>query len=148
MRRTKAPLLCRVDQQILKAIHLLSSDSSNIVIVSSGATTRNLASVFPNENVWLAAENGAYVRPPRALWPEFGIEEADGSEWLCMYENLNLQWVKSVEQVCPLFCMVCCAQAVLFATVRSGLAVQRFLAYGTHVALYSSQHLRHVVIQV
>lgn len=75
-------------------------------MISSGTTTAKLAEAFPNENVWLAAENGAYLRPPRALWDAFETAH-EGSEWICLYENLNLSWVASVQQVrrqhaCPI----------------------------------------------
>jgi Trehalose-phosphatase len=89
---------CSVDCQILSAVHLLAENPKNVVVVSSGATIDKLAATFSGDNLWLAAENGAYVRPPRALWDKFGIEEG-GHEWICLYENLNFSWVNSVEQV-------------------------------------------------
>jgi trehalose-6-phosphatase len=94
----RAPVVCRTERQLLHAVKHLAADPTNIVVVSSGATTACLAAAFPNSNIWLAAENGAFLRPPNALWGEFNIDESS-SEWLCLYESLNLSWVKSVEQV-------------------------------------------------
>lgn len=88
----------RVNDQIYEAVCLLSADPDSTIVISSGTTTAKLAEAFPNGDVWLAAENGAYLRPPRALWDTFDTA-ADGSEWICLYENLNLSWVASVQQV-------------------------------------------------
>ena len=96
----KCATSCRVDEHILQMLHALAQDSSNVVVIVSGATTAKLCSAFlpmlDQSNVWLAAENGAFMRPPRLLWDMFSVSE--GSEWICLYENLNFSWVKSVEQ--------------------------------------------------
>jgi trehalose-6-phosphatase len=99
-----------VDEHILQMLHVLAQDSSNVVVIVSGATTAKLCSAFlpllDQSNVWLAAENGAFMRPPRPLWDMFSVSE--GSEWICLYENLNFSWVKSVEQawLCTALCSV------------------------------------------
>ena len=86
----------RVDKQIMAAVRVLAADPANTIVISSGSTAAKLTDAFQDLDVWLAAENGAYVRPPRARWAAFGVEE--GAEWLPLYENLNFSWVKSVEQ--------------------------------------------------
>lgn len=88
----------RLDLTILAAIAALAADPRNVVVITSGATTAKLSAAFADvEGVWLAAENGVYLRPPRALAARCGLDA--GAEWLCLYENLSFSWVKSVEQV-------------------------------------------------
>jgi hypothetical protein len=96
-------LACRVDEDILGMLRTLAQDSANIIVIVSGATTAKLCTAFlpllDQSSVWLAAENGAFMRPPRSLWDAFSVSE--GTEWICLYENLSFSWVKSVEQVSP-----------------------------------------------
>lgn len=85
----------------MQMLRLLAADSANVIVIISGATAAKLCAAFTSllqhNNVWLAAENGTFMRPPPALWEAFSV--AEGSEWVTLYENLNFSWVKSVEQV-------------------------------------------------
>lgn len=86
----------------MQMLRLLAADSANVIIIISGATAAKLCTAFASllqyNNVWLAAENGTFMRPPPGWWEAFSV--GDGTEWVTLYENLNFSWVKSVEQVC------------------------------------------------
>jgi trehalose-6-phosphatase len=96
---------CRANDQIFKAVEILCTNPANVVVILSGTTSAKLAAEFASDKVWLAAENGVYVRPPKSLWEAFDIHDSVSS-WLCLYENLNLSWVASVLQACLCFMFV------------------------------------------
>lgn len=133
----RSQVSCRVDEHILQMLHALAQDSNNVVVIVSGATTAKLCSAFlpmlDQSNVWLAAENGAFMRPPRLLWDMFSVSE--GSEWICLYENLNFSWVKSVEQARPRtllrsVSLLCCGHGCRMLT-RCGAGVRVLLSAHT-----------------
>ena len=67
-------------------------DPSVEIVIFSGSQKERLAEVFATLPVWLAAENGAVVRPP------------DSSEWMTVVETSGGEWKESVQLVLEYFC--------------------------------------------
>ena len=119
----------------MQMLRLLAADSANVIVIISGATAAKLcaafASLLQHNNVWLAAENGTFMRPPPALWEAFSV--AEGSEWVTLYENLNFSWVKSVEQVRTHAVHVCANGCVVeAAAVKTDAALPGGRCRGMH----------------
>ena len=75
----------------------LARDPRTTVVIISGSECSKLESLFGHLPVWLAAENGVYVRAPAAA-------DAPSPEWTMTMENLNMGWVESVLPVFDYFC--------------------------------------------
>ena len=56
--------MTRVNPTVYNSIASLSNDPNTTVVVFSGSDKAKLDEVFGNLNVWLAAENGIFMRPP------------------------------------------------------------------------------------
>ncbi len=48
----------------VEAVRMCPQDPANVVVIFSGSETSKLDEIFGHLPVWLAAENGVYVRPP------------------------------------------------------------------------------------
>lgn len=83
--------LTRVHPSVHATIRKLAADPRTRVVVFSGSERARLDEVFGDLPVWLAAENGVFMRPP-------------GGEWEANYEKLNLDWMESVQLVFDYFC--------------------------------------------
>ncbi|XP_022847634.1 alpha,alpha-trehalose-phosphate synthase [UDP-forming] 1-like [Olea europaea var. sylvestris] len=69
----------------------LCNDPKTTIVVLSGSETRVLDDIFGEYNMWLAAENGMFLR-------------STGGEWMTtMPEHLNMDWVDSVMHVFEYF---------------------------------------------
>ena len=56
--------MTRVNPTVYNSIAALSSDPHTTVVVFSGSDKAKLDETFGDLNVWLAAENGIFMRPP------------------------------------------------------------------------------------
>lgn len=69
--------MTRVNPTVYNSIASLSNEPNTTVVVFSGSDKAKLDEVFGNLNVWLAAENGIFMRPP----PD---EDGDQEVW-CLH---------------------------------------------------------------
>lgn len=56
--------MTKVNPTVYDSILSLSNDADTTVVVFSGSDKARLDETFGNLNVWLAAENGIFMRPP------------------------------------------------------------------------------------
>ncbi|KAL3135793.1 Trehalose-6-P synthase/phosphatase complex synthase subunit [Trebouxia sp. C0010 RCD-2024] len=89
--------LTRVNPTVYNSIATLSNGPNTTVVVFSGSDKAKLDEVFGSLNVWLAAENGIFMRPP----PD---EDGDQEDWATMGELPKKEWMESVQLVFDYFC--------------------------------------------
>ncbi|KAL8510050.1 hypothetical protein ACS0TY_017034 [Phlomoides rotata] len=70
---------------------LLCNDPNTTIVVLSGSDRAVLDDNFGEYNMWLAAENGMFLRPTKGEW------------MTTMPEHLNMDWVDSVQHVLEYF---------------------------------------------
>ena len=99
--------------QVISSIHELCKDPDNTVVIFSGSETVKLEEMFATLPVWLAAENGVYVRPPnhlsrkKSLGLPLGSQEGQGREggsWVALFDTINREWMEAVHTVLDYFC--------------------------------------------
>ncbi len=66
--------MTRVNPTVYNSIASLSNEPNTTVVVFSGSDKARLDETFGNLNVWLAAENGIFMRPP---------PDEDGDQEVC-----------------------------------------------------------------
>ena len=88
-----------VHPESLRYLAALTRNPDNIIVILSGSTTESLAKKFKGVDLWLAAENGLYLRPP----PPAGQDWEDSQGWIQMQEEVNLEWMDSVKLVFDYF---------------------------------------------
>ena len=86
-----------INPECRRHIEELSEDPANIVVVFSGSMRHSLEKKFIGLNVWLAAENGFFLRPPIVDRPSLN------EDWIPMQEETTLDWMQSVELVFEYF---------------------------------------------
>lgn len=91
--------LTRVHPTVKDSIRKVCTDPNTVVCIFSGSEKSKLASAFGELPVWLAAENGCFIRPPRQ---EGQSQKAD--EWIETIEASNMDWMESVQLVFDYFC--------------------------------------------
>lgn len=84
--------LTRVNPAAYSCLAALSQDPSVEVIIFSGSVKERLVEVFDQLPVWLAAENGAVLRPPGS------------NDWITVVDTVNAEWKESVQLVFEYFC--------------------------------------------
>jgi trehalose 6-phosphate synthase/phosphatase len=84
--------LTRVNPAAYACLAGLAKDPSVEIVIFSGSEKERLGEVFASLPVWLAAENGAVVRPP------------DTQEWMTVVETSGGEWKESVQLVLEYFC--------------------------------------------
>ncbi|KAL0043722.1 hypothetical protein WJX82_000124 [Trebouxia sp. C0006] len=89
--------MTRVNPTVYNSIASLSNEPNTTVVVFSGSDKARLDETFGNLNVWLAAENGIFMRPP----PD---EDGDQEDWATMGEVPKKEWMESVQLVFDYFC--------------------------------------------
>ena len=85
-------------------IEEIASDPKTTVIIISGSECSKLEALFGHLPVWLAAENGVYIRPPSCNNNNNNNNNNSKPEWSMVMENLNMSWVESVLPVFDYFC--------------------------------------------
>eukprot|EP00257_Ricinus_communis_P006677 XP_002522296.2 alpha,alpha-trehalose-phosphate synthase [UDP-forming] 1 isoform X2 [Ricinus communis] len=81
----------RLHPELKEPLRKLCSDEKTTVVVLSGSDRTILDENFGEYNMWLAAENGMFLRLTRGEW------------MTTMPENLNMDWVDSVKHVFEYF---------------------------------------------
>lgn len=85
--------MTRVNPTVYNSIASLSNEPNTTVVVFSGSDKAKLDEVFGNLNVWLAAENGIFMRPP----PD---EDGDQEVWSLQTQSPFINPVPSVVPHC------------------------------------------------
>ncbi len=60
--------LTRVNPRVYDSVAALCDSPNTTVVVFSGSDKQKLEETFGKLNVWLAAENGIFMRPPQGEW--------------------------------------------------------------------------------
>lgn len=86
---------------LLCLLQELCADPGNVVVIFSGSETTKLEETFADLPVWLAAENGVYIRPP----PDLDLQGNNSSsqDWICLFDTLPKEWMESVQLVFDYF---------------------------------------------
>ncbi len=66
--RVHAQALTRVNPRVYDSVAALCDSPNTTVVVFSGSDKQKLEETFGKLNVWLAAENGIFMRPPGGEW--------------------------------------------------------------------------------
>ncbi|GAX74440.1 hypothetical protein CEUSTIGMA_g1889.t1 [Chlamydomonas eustigma] len=90
--------LAKVNPKIIASIQELCQDPNNTIVILSGSETSKLEDVFASLPIWLAAENGVYVRPPSMMG------QTGRSTWVALFDNINRDWMEAVQLVLDYFC--------------------------------------------
>ncbi|CAK0785345.1 Trehalose-6-P synthase/phosphatase complex synthase subunit [Coccomyxa viridis] len=83
--------LTRVNPRVFDSVAALCGSPDTTVVVFSGSDKQKLEETFGELDVWLAAENGIFMRPP-------------GNEWSTLLEVSKKDWMESVQLVFDYFC--------------------------------------------
>ncbi|XP_022139989.1 alpha,alpha-trehalose-phosphate synthase [UDP-forming] 1-like [Momordica charantia] len=81
----------KVHPDVREPLKKLCDDPNTTVVVLSGSDRSVLDDNFGDYNMWLAAENGMFLRPTKGEW------------MTTMPENLHMDWVESVKHVFEYF---------------------------------------------
>ncbi len=83
----------RVSPSARAAVERLAADPRNVVVIFSGSDRAKLDDAFgcQSSRVWLAAENGVFVKPP-------------GRDWAALIEPPKKEWMDAVQTVFDYFC--------------------------------------------
>lgn len=90
----------KVNPKVMQCVREMCNDPGNVVLIFSGSECIKLDETFGHLPVWLAAENGVYLKAPYdALHPE-----QSPPEWRPLFDNLHKEWMESVQLVFDYFC--------------------------------------------
>ncbi|XP_054814273.1 alpha,alpha-trehalose-phosphate synthase [UDP-forming] 1 isoform X2 [Prosopis cineraria] len=81
----------KVHPELKQPLTALCDDPKTTIVVLSGSGRSVLYNNFKEYNMWLAAENGMFLRPAKGEW------------MTTMPEHLNMEWVDSVKHVFEYF---------------------------------------------
>ncbi|KAL5716526.1 Trehalose-6-P synthase/phosphatase complex synthase subunit [Ranunculus cassubicifolius] len=81
----------KLHPELKEPLRTLCNDPRTTIVVVSGSDRNVLDENFGEYNVWLAAENGMFLRPTKGDW------------MTTMPEHLNMDWVDSVKHVFEYF---------------------------------------------
>ncbi|KAG8386486.1 hypothetical protein BUALT_Bualt03G0153600 [Buddleja alternifolia] len=81
----------KLHPDLKRSLSMLCSDPNTTVVVLSGSDRSVLDDNFAEFDMWLAAENGMFLRSTKGEW------------MTTMPEHLNMEWVDSVKQVFEYF---------------------------------------------
>ncbi|CAM6051565.1 unnamed protein product [Sphagnum compactum] len=82
----------QLDPGLRDALTTLCSDTNTIIVILSGSERTLLDEAFAGFDLWLAAENGMFLRHTKGEW------------MTTMPEHVNMDWVESVQLVFDYFC--------------------------------------------
>mmetsp|Transcript_12478 Transcript_12478/g.45483 ORF Transcript_12478/g.45483 Transcript_12478/m.45483 type:complete len:973 (+) Transcript_12478:181-3099(+) len=84
--------LAQVDPLVMNCLRKLADDPSVVLVVFSGSECNRLEEALGSLNIWLAAENGVYLKPPGRAW--MPVQDVSNS----------FKWMESVQLVYDYFC--------------------------------------------
>ena len=87
-----------------ECLQRLCDDPTTTVCIFSGSERNRLSKAFAHlPKLWIAAENGCFIRPP--LEGKHSKLGPNGpGKWITMVETSNLDWIESVQLVFDYFC--------------------------------------------
>jgi len=87
-----------------ECLQRLCDDPTTTLCIFSGSERNRLSQTFAHlPKLWIAAENGCFIRPP--LEGKHGqLGSSGGGKWITMVETSNLDWLESVQLVFDYFC--------------------------------------------
>ncbi|KAK9804133.1 hypothetical protein WJX73_003206 [Symbiochloris irregularis] len=87
----------RVNPRVYSCVQKLCADPDTVVIIFSGADKSKLEETFGELDLWLAAENGMFMRAPPTA-------SNASKEWVSLVDVPNTDWMESVQLVFDYFC--------------------------------------------
>ena len=87
-----------------ECLQRLCDDPTTTLCIFSGSERNRLSQAFAHlPKLWIAAENGCFIRPPlEGKHSTLGPNEP--GKWITMVETSNLDWIESVQLVFDYFC--------------------------------------------
>lgn len=86
---------------VLESVTKLSDHPLLTVVIFSGSDRSQLEEKFDETpGVWLAAENGVFIRPPKSMVSP----SAPNGGWICSMPTINKDWAEAVQLVFEYFC--------------------------------------------
>ncbi|KAK9830458.1 hypothetical protein WJX72_011880 [[Myrmecia] bisecta] len=89
--------MMRVNPTVLESVKALCNDPATTVVIFSGSDKGKLEETFGDLDLWLAAENGIFMRAPPC-------QEHEAPEWLSLVDTPKKEWMESVQLVFDYFC--------------------------------------------
>eukprot|EP00240_Pyramimonas_obovata_P000164 CAMPEP_0118931200 /NCGR_PEP_ID=MMETSP1169-20130426/7621_1 /TAXON_ID=36882 /ORGANISM="Pyramimonas obovata, Strain CCMP722" /LENGTH=1226 /DNA_ID=CAMNT_0006873671 /DNA_START=433 /DNA_END=4113 /DNA_ORIENTATION=- len=93
--------MSQVHPTVIEALRVIASVPNVTLVIFSGCGRSRLEDEFDGLPVWLAAENGVFLRPPASEEEE---EEEELPQWLCTADSMSMDWLESVQLVFDYFC--------------------------------------------
>ena len=87
-----------------ECLQRLCDDPTTTLCIFSGSERNRLSQAFAHlPKLWIAAENGCFIRPPlEGKHCQLGV--GGTGKWITMVETSNLDWIESVQLVFDYFC--------------------------------------------
>lgn len=86
-----------------ECLQRLCDDPTTTLCIFSGSERNRLSQAFAHlPKLWIAAENGCFIRPP--LEGKHSQLGQGAGKWITMVETSNLDWLESVQLVFDYFC--------------------------------------------
>ena len=86
--------LTRVNPRVFDSVAALCGSPDTTVVVFSGSDKQKLEETFGELDVWLAAENGIFMRPPEGEWSTL-LEVRLARSDLMLMEGFSLRGVRA-----------------------------------------------------
>jgi len=91
----------QVNPDVCNCVCELAAHPMVTVVVFSGSDRERLLETFGDHpNIWLAAENGVFLRPPQQPYEALGSDQG----WVTCSPNISNDWTDSVQLVFEYFC--------------------------------------------
>ena len=95
------PKMHPVSQECLQR---LCDDPTTTLCIFSGSERNRLSQAFAHlPKLWIAAENGCFIRPPLE-GKHSALSTGAPGKWITMVETSNFDWIESVQLVFDYFC--------------------------------------------
>jgi len=94
----------RVHPVSQECLQRLCDDPTTTLCIFSGSERNRLSQAFAHlPKLWIAAENGCFIRPPLE-GKHSTLSAGDPGKWITMVETSNFDWIESVQLVFDYFC--------------------------------------------
>ncbi|KAK9828321.1 hypothetical protein WJX74_008705 [Apatococcus lobatus] len=89
--------MTHIKREVFSSLRSLTADQRTTVVIFSGSSKAKLEALFGDMDVWLAAENGVFMRPPSR-------NGQPAEAWQTLVELPPRVWMESVQLVYDYFC--------------------------------------------
>jgi trehalose 6-phosphate synthase/phosphatase len=87
-----------------ECLQRLCDDPTTTLCIFSGSERNRLSQAFAHlPKLWIAAENGCFIRPPLE-GKHSALSTGGPGKWITMVETSNFDWIESVQLVFDYFC--------------------------------------------